>query len=263
MDASRHVWFLPRTAAGSPAGQEIVAVGPRALEHAVDLLMGTMNAEKLSVRSGEHLAAILLTALVGRPAAVDSMGEVDLVFVRQEAWGWPFGATDQAAVEVKSLGGSWRKVEARLRLGDAHTTMFRTAMEILTDASDQLDRILAQLRKKTTVEGWSRNIFLVIHPFDALAVELFDETRDVAQLLPLVDLPTDVDTLWLLWHPDVLVWWSGETRSWTRFFIAAEPDAVPSNDEALPPLQVAERHYLDRLGRQEGSPWLFGLSSSD
>jgi hypothetical protein len=45
----------------------VVAIGPRALDYAVDELLGVDGSRTTKVASGEHLAAILLTALVGPP----------------------------------------------------------------------------------------------------------------------------------------------------------------------------------------------------
>lgn len=242
----------------------MVAVAPDALEVAVDLLLKTPGAAGLSVRSGEHLAAILLTALAGRPTAVDSDGEADLTFTRSEWPSWPFGLCDNAAVEIKSLAGDYRRTEAHLKLGDSHSTVLRTAHDILTGATGQLDRAVSQLRRKVSGDDWSRNVMLVVHLFDGLAVELFDDAPILGHLLPTVDLPADVDNLWILWHPDMLVWWSSDRECWTDLLIGTFEEAqTTSSDDFQSPLLEAEAKFLDAVGSREGSPWLFRVSPAD
>jgi hypothetical protein len=62
----------------SPIGHTVDAIHPDALVHAVEeLVSGGSTVAQLTVRSGEHLAALLLTAVCGRPVAIDTRGEVD------------------------------------------------------------------------------------------------------------------------------------------------------------------------------------------
>ena len=63
----------------------------------------------------------------------------------------------------------------------------------LSDAWPMLQRARQGLLRKTS-DGVSRNIFLVIHMFDRLAVE----TPIMGPALAPLDLEQDVDTVWVL-----------------------------------------------------------------
>jgi hypothetical protein len=72
----------------------------------------------MKIASGEHLAAILLTALMGAPETIDQDGSVDLTFRRSpQHRAWEFREHSWAAVEVKSFPGPYRKVDRHIELG--------------------------------------------------------------------------------------------------------------------------------------------------
>lgn len=151
----------------------MVATSAAGLVNAAGQLIQMQGADKLKVRSGEHIAAILLTALHSLPVAVDEDGGVDLVFERASAQeAWPFGDLVRAAVEVKSLPGKWRKHEYNMRLGDTFHLEIQNAVEILELGSKKIMEAAQALQHKVGPSSTSRNAFMIIHPMDGLALEL-------------------------------------------------------------------------------------------
>jgi hypothetical protein len=152
--------------------------------------LGRQVAGKLRVRSGEHLAAILTTAFLRTPpTGSDLDGGVDLRFDVTRPGDHtnilPAGTTE-AAFEVKSLPGAFREFDSALdrdlarglepgqpRLDIAvvgASDVMREAGVCVTKAAGQLSRKVAP--------GTSRNIFLVVHSFDYMAVECFSPGAD-------------------------------------------------------------------------------------
>lgn len=99
------------------AGQPVIAFGRKRLEHAGDLLAGVAPEllKAIKVRSGEHLAALVLTEVfLSPPAATGGDGDVDLRFLADtEACLGLFPAGDQC-IEVKSLSGAFREFDATI-----------------------------------------------------------------------------------------------------------------------------------------------------
>jgi hypothetical protein len=62
----------------------------------------------MKIKSGEHLAAIWLTAVVGPPETIDRQSGIDLTFHKptQQRGASVFGDHSWAAFEVKSLPGA-------------------------------------------------------------------------------------------------------------------------------------------------------------
>lgn len=193
--------WLPRSPVDQTmVGHRVVAIHSDALIHAVSELVAVgPTVGHLKVRAGEHLAALLLTAVCGPPMSVDTTGEVDLLFDRlaPTTRNWCFGDHDLAAVEVKSYAGDYREVDSRMQVGDSHTVMVRSALDILIDATVQIGRAVEALKRKTTVRT-SRNVFLIIHMFDAVAVEAYDEVAVIGHRLPEVDASVELDTPWIV-----------------------------------------------------------------
>lgn len=242
-------------------GHHVVAIHPDALMSAVGELARVAGAPLLKVRSGEHLAALLLTALCGQPVAIDTHGEVDLAFDRRASGSrnWPFGDHDRANVEIKSFAGGFRHADSRLKFGDSFNIKIRTAADILDEASGQIERAIRALSRKTD-QGTSKNVFLVIHLFDAFAIERHTDGPLIGHLLPHLSAAVDLDTLWVLWHPDMLVVWSTEEQRWSEVLFTSEHDPPrPSPDDGLAPLQQAESAFLEASGFDGGSPWIFGF----
>jgi hypothetical protein len=113
-------------------GHRIVAIHPRALDYAVDELLGVDGSRTMKIGSGEHLAAILLTALVGAPETIDRDGGVDLTFLRApEHRGWKFGDHSWVAVEAKSFPGPYRKVDRHIQAGKSSLPKFEQPLTSL------------------------------------------------------------------------------------------------------------------------------------
>ncbi len=257
------IWIEePRRAKGL-IGHNVVAIHPDALTHAVEELVsvGSIVAH-LKVRSGEHRAALLLTAVCGRPVAIDTHGEVDLAFdtLATASRYWPFGNYDRADVEIKSFAGGFRRAESRMQIGESFSVTVRTAADILNDATSQIAEAVSALSRKVGPRT-SKNVFMIIHPFDAFVIETYTGPM-IGHLLPRLSSSVDLDTLWLLWHPDMLVVWSREDQRWTDILFAVEhePPKSPADND-LAPLQQAESAFLEAIGYDGGSPWIFGSST--
>jgi hypothetical protein len=260
------VMWLPKSSVDpTVVGHRVIAIHPDALRHAVDDLVAVgPTVGHLKIRAGEHLAALLLTAVCGPPISVDTAREVDLLFDRQapNTRNWCFGDHDRAAVEVKSYAGDYREVESRMQLGDSHTVRVRTALDILSDATVQIGRAVEALERKAAPRT-SRNVFLIIHMFDAVAVEAYDELAIMGHRLPEVDASVEVDTLWILWHPGMLTMWSQHDRRWTGVLFAVQHEPAQASEPGdMDALQEAEDALLTAIGHHDGSPWLFGFGTA-
>jgi hypothetical protein len=251
------IWGKPPVDRG-PEGLNVVAMSAAALVHAARQLVQMPGAEKLKVRSGEHIAAILLTALHSLPVEVDEDGGVDLVFERagiQAAW--PFGDSVGAAVEIKSLPGKWRKEEYNMRLGDTYQIEVQNAVQILELASKKIMEAVEALQQKVGASATSKNAFMIIHPMDGLAVELISGGPVIGHLLPALDERVALDSLWVYWYPGLLSKWSQKDRNWTEYlFAGASPDEPPLEDD----IEVAEDVFLKGIGWTGGSPWRMAFS---
>jgi hypothetical protein len=254
------------------AGAPVVVIWHRTLEWAVDELikLGPDKLKSLKVRAGEHLAAILATAFMrAAPFQVDTAGGLDLLF-ELSATKPPFRPMSQgvsnAAFEVKSMPGRFRefdseinRIEARggAARGRSISLYAQSAAEILTEARPWLVSAQKGLASKIAEpDKTSSNIFLVVHPFDALAVEL--KYPVLGPLLPDMGYLDGVDSVWVLWVPDHLTMWSREKRGWIDLmFNAINPDE--SHPQDLSPLQVAEVRFLDARADKGGSPYLFTI----
>jgi hypothetical protein len=254
------IWGKPLPERG-PEGLSVVATSATALVYAARQLAQMQGAEKLKVRSGEHIAAILLTALHSLPVGVDEDGGVDLVFERGSAQtrAWPFGESLRAAVEVKSLPGKWRKHEYNMRLGDTYQVKIQNAFEILELGSKKIIEAAEALQHKVGSSSTSRNAFMIIHPMDALATELISGGPVIGHLLPALNEHVALDYLWVYWYPGLLSKWSRKDRSWTDYLFAeTRPNESPAEDD----IEVAEDVFLEGIGWTGGSPWRMAFSQS-
>ena len=104
----------------------------------------------------------------------------------------------------------------------------------------------------------------MIHPFDAVAVEAYSGDMPpifIGHLLPHLSPSVKIDTLWVLWHPDMLVVWSTADQRWTDILFAVEQVPSKSSENyGLAPLQEAESAFLEAIGHVGGSPWMFGFT---
>ncbi|MDQ2875719.1 MAG: hypothetical protein M3Y33_13380 [Actinomycetota bacterium] len=140
--------------AGTPA---LLVVGDVLLA-AAEALAGEQAARaSLKVRSGEHLAAIFLSGLLGRtPSEFDDGGGPDLVFdAHDKAW-FPFASP--AVFEIKSLLGAYRQELGPLvrdgASGRKAPVPFRfrvgTAAEVMRDAHPVILKAESSLVRKTS-----------------------------------------------------------------------------------------------------------------
>jgi hypothetical protein len=143
------MWIEKSATERDIVGHRALALHPDVLKHAVKQLVQVEGASShLKIRAGEHLAAILLTAVCGPPTQIDRSGGVDLVFEREqtpEHFTWHFGDHDRADFEVKSFAGAFRRAESRMQLGDSHSVVVQTVFDVLTDATTVLKSAVRSL----------------------------------------------------------------------------------------------------------------------
>jgi hypothetical protein len=100
---------------------QAIAIWHGSLDWSVQELLRRLTSDQLhhlKVRSGEHLAAILITAFLHQaPSKIDVMGDVDLLFDFSGMGGIPQIPQSEAvhaAFEVKSMPGPYRAVDAEI-----------------------------------------------------------------------------------------------------------------------------------------------------
>jgi len=263
------------------AGRLTIVVWNRTLWWAVDELVEKLPPEqlnKLKVRSGEHLAAILTTTFLGTvPTEVDTIGGVDLWFDLADARRARAGRilparTTQAAFEVRSLSGAFRKFDADINrdaargldpVGRSIEGQVWSANDVLLAARGRLDDARRQLVRKPHSDGTSMNVFLVVHPLDYITAECLSDYVIGPHLDPLEDVP-DVDTVWVLWPPHHLAMWSRERHAWVNLmFEAMNPEEATTwrhRPNPIPVLLEAEQYFLSRSGSADQSPYFFTAS---
>jgi hypothetical protein len=259
---SSPIWGPIPPANSSIVGTRAIVVAPTALARAGAAVGGLGPVTKnLKIRAGEHLAAILLTAFNGPPSGIDSDGGLDLVFPgTQTDWPWSFEGETAAAIEVKSFAGPFRRIESTIQPGEGFTLELQRAGDILVAASSQIEAAMRALSRKAE-PTWSRHVFLMVHPFDAIAIETLQDSPVISHLLPSLDVSVELDTFWLLLHPAILVRWSQRDRMWCdMIFNALDPEARTPSSESARYLQDVEDDFLLATDASERSPWLFGFS---
>jgi len=266
----------------SPIGSYVIAITHQELFGSVTKLVGALQPDqfsRLKVSSGEHLAAILITAFLGTPPkSIDSTGETDLLFkIPQSLPGHPLGRRlglgnkRFADFEVKSLPGEFRKYDAlidqALKTGmSADQTPFKATVTsinaVLREARPTVLRAKRQLDMKKRPEH-SRNIFLIVHFFDYPTVECY-KSQLIAHLLDPIDDLGGIDSMWVLWAPTHLVVWSSEHRQWTNLiFSAIDPSStIPDRDESIELLQQVELEFLKKTNYSGQSPYVFSLTAA-
>lgn len=250
------IWGEPPPDRGAE-GHNVVVKSAAALVNAARQLVQIPGAEKLRIRSGEHLAAILLSAQHSLPVAVDDDGGVDLVFERRDAHdGWPFEDAESAAVEVKSLPGKWRKHESKIKLGDVYEVKIQSSADILELASAKIMEATRALQLKVESSSASKNVFMIIHPMDGLALEFLRGGPVIGHLLPPLDKRVPLDCLWVCWYPTMLSKWSQRDRNWTDYLFADANPSEPPRDESI---EDAEDIFLEGIGWSGGSPWMMAF----
>lgn len=250
------IWHEAPPLNTSLQGHRIHALAPGALRPAVEELLALNGVERyLKVRSGEHIAAILLTAVCSSaPTRLDSDGGIDLIFDRSNQQ-WPFGDLRRAAVEVKSLPGRWRRFEARVQIGQRHDVKIRHAADILQEASSVILDGANALKRKTGPEPISRSVFLLVHPMDGFAIEAHGDLPIIGHLLPKLSSGVEVDRLWVLWHPHALTMWSQGDGVWTDILFDQVAHEHSSPGAESFDLGSAEEMLLEGIGQSGTSPW--------
>lgn len=259
----RQVWGP----APATQGKQIALVlGPEDLGRAVRSLAAHPDARHLDVRAGEHLAGIVLTAFNGLPASVDTDGGLDFVFHRPaRPRSWQLGHSSVAAVEVKSSPGTFRHKESKMAVGAELTIPVTTAAELLAGCTDVVLRAVDALDRKAR-PGWSRHVFLILHPFDGIAAESLDnEAGFLADRLPPIDHGLGLDSLWVLFHSmSVTLRWSAAESRWSNMVFALwGPDDGPEPPGLLRDLAEAESLLLELLDHAQGSPWMFDVTQAE
>jgi hypothetical protein len=249
--------------AGTPA---LLVVGDVLLA-AAEALAGEQAARaSLKVRSGEHLAAIFLSGLLGRtPSEFDDGGGPDLVFDAHDKPWFPFASP--AAFEIKSLPGAYRQeLGSLLRNGASGreaAVPFRlrvwTAAEVMRDAHPVILKAESSLVRKTSPQC-SRNVFLITHPYDHFAPDAARSVT-VSHLMPGEVSYNALDSLWVFWPPQKLVMWSRATRTWTDILFVGDDAMIPDPDWTLSFIQNVELSYMAMAGIT-ASPYAFEIRFS-
>lgn len=240
-----------------------------ALEELLQLDKRQLSA--LKVRSGEHLAAILLTMFLGtKPVRIDTHGEVDLEFELTQPFEHMSPQSGVVAFEVKSMPGRFRKFQSELSYArsngkiDPIERSFSAKVETANQTLGAADLVIAKASKSLIgklPEGASRNVFVVAHSFDHPVAE--------AHHLPLLSHVlqrrhfANLDTVWIYWAPNHLTFWSSLKREWIDLLLT-KPDLtrpLPEWETPLTIIQDVEFRFLDALGHQFESPFAFSLSS--
>ncbi|WP_157517578.1 hypothetical protein [Micromonospora rifamycinica] len=261
---------------GRYTGGRVIATGHQSVIEATHRLLqiDPRQLAGLKVRAGEHLAAILTTTFLGNaPHAVDLRGDVDLRFNLPEQPPFPLSPGGDVAFEVKSMPGPFREfsesINRAARRGHRENfsiiVLVEHANDILSSAHPVLMQAQNALLRKAPGET-SRNIFLVIHPFDRFALETYESPAIGAALAPAAIHPA-LDTLWVLWVPDHLTVWCTKDQTWTDLlFTGANLDEPPEAGRSpLAVLQEAESDFLAAVAGHSGytdSPYLYEIARS-
>ncbi len=229
-----------------------------------ELTVEQLNA--LKIRSGEHVAAIVATMIhFEAPLAVDVDGGPDLQFGPSATWERP-GV--EVAYEVKSIVGDFRKFDARL--GDPgapqeFSTVIRTIDDIVGQAAHVVRSADQNLAAKVSNDV-SRNVILVLHPFDRFPIEITDMVSEqlVGAGLSTRFFDTGLETVTLIvLPPGSIAQWTRKLNGWQSITFVSDPDDPAEDDE--PPIMTAESEFLVRLRPGVDSPYnvQFTVSTDD
>lgn len=236
--------------------------------HALSQSLTTQDIRRLSVRSGEHLAAMLTTAFLGRPPVGIEPGDgPDLVFAASED-----GKSPAVSIEIKSLPGAFRRYEAGLERAagateQTHQITITSVNDVLTEhCLHWIEVARGQLARKVPPDAnVAKHVFLIAHFFDHPTVECLENEVFISHTLNRLPDIGDVDAVWLLFAPTHLVFWSTRDQRWSDFlFTGAEPndaDSLYGVGEQMTFLQDVEALFLEEIGHDKGSPYLFSLTT--
>jgi hypothetical protein len=248
---------------GTPA---LLVVGQVLHDAAKELASQEDARAHLKVRSGEHLAAIFLCGLFGcMPSGFDRDGGPDLVFDSHPEKSW-FPFAGPTAFEIKSLPGAFRQTLSILERGGASDIEVElpfdlrlwSAAEVMHDAHPTLARAARSLASKTPPH-YSRNVFLITHPFDHFAVDVA-QAQVAGPCMPDMSSYGEFDSIWVYWPPEKLAMWSSVTREWVDIIFAGNPEEQ-SPDEHLSLIQSVELSYIFAAGI-DASPYVFNIQFS-
>lgn len=235
----------------------------RTLLHAAVLVseMPLDQRTALKVRSGEHLAAILATALfMQAPSEVDTTGGADLVFdaVPTDRCSGLFPPGDQV-MEIKSLGSEFRRFDAHKTEGSVHQVTVQNTSSLVDELGPPLIDAARQLARH---DAAARHIFVIVHPFERLVVDVVNSPF-VGAAMPPLRPPQGVDAVWVLFHPDQLVLWSSSRSCWVQVIFNAFAEDPPALDDQSALLQHAEQVFLASLPMRSrlSSPFLYSFAS--
>jgi len=245
-------------------GELLHVVSAITFPHTVDEL-GSIRPEMLAALdtdSGEHIAAIVVAAFLGAmPSAVDVDGGVDLTFTDLPLnVATDVGCNDvvqSACFEIKSMRGDFRRFfnQRNTKIGDSHATTIKKIAHIVEEARREV-RLAADALRAKTDETQSRNIVVVVHSFEHLAIEAI-ENLFISNFLddPREDL-ADVASIWFVIYPSHVVRWERSRQRWVNLGSVGALDGHPEGSDSFSDvLMSSEQQFCEsfRDGRQ--SAW--------
>lgn len=222
--------------------------------------------QALDIDSGEHSAAFVVATFLGIiPSAVDVDGGVDLMFANLP----PTAAADvgcddavtSACFEVKSMRGAFRRFfnQRNTKIGDSHSTTIKTIADVVDGAQRDIRRAADALRSKTTATQ-SRNIVILVHFFEHIALEALESIFLSPHMQQPGDDLADIASIWFLIYPSHAVRWERSRRRWVNLgsggSLRNEPEEVDSFGDVL---IACERQFCDLYREGRRSAWaVFG-----
>jgi hypothetical protein len=178
-----------------------------------------------------------------------------------KSW-FPFASP--TAFEIKSLPGAYREKLSLLLRNDSFDRKAEvpfqlrvwTAAEVMRDAHPTLLKAERSLINKTPPQ-YSRNVFLVTHPYDHFALDVA-QSQTVSHLMPREVGYDALDSVWVFWPPGKLVMWSRATQTWTDILLVTHGHEVFDPDDTFSFIQNAELTYMAVAGIT-ASPYVFNI----
>ncbi len=216
----------------------------------------------LDLNSGEHIAAIVATAFLGAaPTAVDVDGSVDMVFTNLSPnCALTVGCDETvtaASFEVKSMRGEFRRFfnQRSTKIGDSYETSIRTITDIAGEAQTEIRRAADALRAKTD-SAQSRNIMIIVHSFEHLAIEVIERLFLSHLLAPPGDDLDEIASIWMVLYPSHVVRWERSRQRWVNLGTGAgtigDPDAIDSFGDVL---TASEQLFCETYCAGRQSAW--------
>ncbi|WP_350268932.1 hypothetical protein AAFP32_09480 [Brevibacterium sp. CBA3109] len=261
--ASRPVWALNENTKELQVAPErnprVKVIAGDTLVAAAKELATLPDAPNLKVKSGEHLAGIVLGAYGSTINVLDTDGGFD--FELSDDADRLFDGKRYAIVEVKSAGGDWREFHSKGGPEDVHSVQIERYQDALIKLEEAVLKAETQLNSKHAVGHRSREVFLTIHPLD-LATDIGLSANPRVALhagLPAVNQTLEIEGLWLMFYPGLIARWSQRHRCWVRYLVAASSEHSTSDSG----FAEAESAYLKELaekhGNEPGFAWSDGL----